>query len=85
MRIKGVELRNMNRINLGEKAPLPGPMLMYLEPTNLCNIRCAFCPTGDKPLLKQVGRPGGVMKWELFTKIVDDLKQFPQKLKMVNF
>ena len=85
MRIQGQDLRNKNRVRLEEVVPLSSPMLMYLEPTNLCNIRCAFCPTADKPLLKQVGRPAGVMKWELFTKIVDDLKQFPQKLKMINF
>mgnify|MGYP000029007763 CR=1 FL=1 len=85
MRIQGQELRNKNRKKLNEVFPLHGPMLMYLEPTNLCNIRCAFCPTSDKPLLKSVGRPAGVMKWELFTKIVDDLKQFPHKLNMINF
>jgi len=85
MRVQGQDLRNKDRVRLQDVVPLDTPMLMYLEPTNLCNIGCVFCPTADKPLLKQVGRPAGVMKWELFTKIVGDLQQFPRKLKMINF
>jgi radical SAM protein with 4Fe4S-binding SPASM domain len=85
MRIQGAELRNKNRVPLQDVVPLSTPMLMYLEPTNLCNIECAFCPTGDKPLLKSVGRKGGVMSWELFRKIVADLKDFERPLKIINF
>jgi radical SAM protein with 4Fe4S-binding SPASM domain len=85
MRILGADLREKNRVRLEEVVPLATPMLMYLEPTNACNIRCSFCPTSDIPLLKQVGRPMGIMKWELFEKIVADLKEFKQPLKMINF
>jgi radical SAM protein with 4Fe4S-binding SPASM domain len=85
MRIQGADLREKERVRLEEVVPLDTPMLMYLEPTNACNIRCSFCPTGDHELLKQVGRKLGLMKWELFEKIVDDLKRFPKKLKMINF
>lgn len=85
MKIQGADLRNKDRLPLQDVVPLSTPMLMYLEPTNLCNIECAFCPTGDKPLLKSVGRPGGVMKWELFQKIVADLKEFDRPLKIINF
>ena len=46
-----------------------------------CNFRCTFCPTGDYELLKSVSRPLGVMPYELFCKIIDDLKEFPEKLK----
>jgi radical SAM protein with 4Fe4S-binding SPASM domain len=85
MRISGADLREKNRLKLEEVVPLETPLLMYLEPTNACNIRCKFCPTSDSKLLKEVGRPMGLMSWDLFEKIVTDLKAFPQKLKMINF
>ena len=85
MKISGSELREKNRLKLEEVVPLDTPLLMYLEPTNACNIRCKFCPTSDSKLLKEVGRPMGLMSWELFEKIVADLKLFPKKLKMINF
>lgn len=85
MKIQGAELRQQHRLPLQEVVPLDTPMLMYLEPTNLCNIECQFCPTGDKALLKSVGRQGGVMTWELFQKIVADLQAFARPLKMINF
>jgi len=81
----GADLREKKRVKLEEVAPLDTPMLMYLEPTNACNIKCSFCPTSDHQLLKEVGRKMGVMKWDLFEKIVNDLRHFPKKLKMINF
>jgi MoaA/NifB/PqqE/SkfB family radical SAM enzyme len=84
-RIQGADLRNKNRLSLQDVVPLATPLLMYLEPANTCNIRCSFCPTGDRDLLRQVGRPQGVMSWLLLRKIVEDLKEFTQRLKMINF
>ena len=81
MKISGSELREKNRLKLEEVVPLDTPLLMYLEPTNACNIRCKFCPTSDSKLLKEVGRPMGLMSWELFEKIVADLKLFPKELQ----
>ncbi len=57
---------------------------VYIEPTNLCNIKCAFCPTSDKQLLEKVGRPAGNMPFELFCKIVDELKEFNTEIKLVS-
>ncbi len=74
-RIKGVTLRNRNRAPLHAIAPLAYPLVLYLEPTNVCNFRCVFCPTGDTRLVKR-HRPVGMMSWELWTKVIDDFKQF---------
>lgn len=60
---------------LKELLPLAMPLSVMLEPTNLCNFRCKFCPTGNHALLKEIGRPNGTMKYELYTKIVDDIKE----------
>jgi len=59
---------------LHEMLPLPIPETIHLDPVNLCNFRCVFCPTADKELLASVGRPNGVMDFDLYTRIVDDLQ-----------
>lgn len=82
--IQAKDLRGERKERLIDAVPLPAPWTMFIEPTNACNFRCSYCPTGDTDLLKQVGRKNKLMTWELFTKIVDDLKAFPRKLKMVN-
>ena len=42
-----------------------------IDPSNLCNFRCTFCPTGEKSLLGKYERPKGVMPFELFSKIIN--------------
>ena len=83
-RIEAEGPRAQQRVPLEQAVPLPAPFVVYIEPTNLCNFRCRFCPTSDKPLLKQVGRPGGRMDFGLFCKIVDDLRGFGTKLKLLS-
>lgn len=83
-RVESKDLREQNRQPLNEIIPISTPFVMYIDPTNLCNFRCKFCPTADKDLLKQVGRPSGLMHMDLFKKIVDELKRFDRKLKLVS-
>ena len=77
-------LRCKNRKKLAEVVPIATPFLVNLEPTNLCNFKCRFCPTGHPDLLKKVGRRPVSMTLELFKKAVDDMKCFPEKNKVVN-
>jgi hypothetical protein len=51
--------------------------LVIYQPTNVCNFRCDFCPTGNTALVKK-HRPVGMMPWELWTKVIDDFKEFEQ-------
>lgn len=83
-KIESKDLRCRKRENLAAVIPLPAPYAVYIEPSNLCNFRCIFCPTGDKELLKQVGRPAGNMPMELFRKIVDGLAALGKELRLVN-
>lgn len=76
--IRGVSLRKRERMPLHAIAPLAYPLVIYLEPTNVCNFKCVFCPTGDRKLIRKVGRPVGGMPWELWTKIIDDFKAFDE-------
>lgn len=62
-----------------DNLPYKVPYLIYVDPTNLCNFRCNFCPTGNKFLLKDVKRPAGFMTMEIFDKFVGDLKKMITK------
>ena len=53
--------------------PLKVPLIVWIDPTNICNFKCTFCPTGDDQLLKSVSRPKGMMKLEVFEKTINDL------------
>lgn len=82
--IQAKDLRGERRENLIDVFPVPAPFTMFIEPTNACNFRCEYCPTGDTELLQKVGRKNKLMTWELFTKVVDEMREFPNQLKMVN-
>ena len=66
---------------LADCLPLETPFTIGIDPCNLCNFRCRFCPTGHPHLLRNVKRPRGLMKLDLFKKIIDDLQAFPEKIK----
>jgi len=77
-------LRCKNRTKLVDAVPIKTPFLVNLEPTNNCNFRCKFCPTGHPELLKKVGRVQTNMPLEFFKNIVDQMKSFPEKIKVIN-
>ncbi|MDD3237057.1 MAG: radical SAM/SPASM domain-containing protein [Candidatus Gastranaerophilales bacterium] len=61
--------------------PLNTPLTVYIDPSTICNFSCAFCYNNTE-FKKQVDAK--IMSWELFTKIVEDLKEFEQKIKMIH-
>lgn len=83
-KIEAKDLRCKERKPLQEVIPLPAPFVVYIDPGNLCNFKCSFCPTGDEQLLKDVGRPKAMMDWPLFTKVVDGLKEFGERFKLIS-
>lgn len=83
-RIQPKDLRAKARAPLQDVIPLSAPFLIYIDPTNRCNFRCEFCPTSDKKLLRQVGRPFATMSLDLFKKAVDDIKEFGTPLKLLS-
>ena len=72
------------RIRLAEALPLDTPLSVHIDPTNACNFKCTFCPTGDPALLKSVGRRVANLKLADFKKIVDGMAAFPQPLKLLS-
>ncbi|MBU0923704.1 SPASM domain-containing protein [bacterium] len=72
-----------NRTKLETVIPLSTPFIINVDPSDSCNFKCGFCPTGDRELMKKVGRPFITMNFDLFKKIIDDLKDFSAPIKVL--
>jgi MoaA/NifB/PqqE/SkfB family radical SAM enzyme len=59
--------------------PLPLPETMHIDPANVCNFRCRFCPTADPELLRTVDRPKGIMEYDLFAKTIGELQSLVER------
>ena len=46
------------------------PPVVVIEPTNICNLKCPLCPSGNGTLKRQKG----YMDFSLFKKIIDEIK-----------
>ena len=56
--------------------PLSTPFIVFADPASSCNFKCTFCPTGHRDMIAETGRFQGVMKLDVFQKIVDDIGEF---------
>lgn len=73
-----------NRTKLESVIPLRTPFIINIDPSDRCNFQCKFCPTGDRELMANTpGRNHGNMSWELYTKIIDDICLFEDKVKVI--
>ncbi len=72
-----------NRTRLEEVIPLSTPMILFVDPASTCNFRCKFCPTGNRQLIKDTVRWQGRMDFDLYKKIIDDLGEFDEPLKVL--
>ena len=73
-----------NRTKLETVIPLKTPFIINIDPSDKCNFQCKFCPTGDLELMKKTpGRLHGPMDFELYKKIIDDLDEFEDKVKVI--
>ena len=48
------------------------PISISIEPTTSCNLRCPECPSG----LREFSRPTGMLKPELFNKVIDEISKY---------
>lgn len=71
------------RTPLQDVIPLSTPFILFVDPSSACNFKCKFCPTGDLQLIKQTGRFVGTLDWKLYKKIIDDLQEFDEPLKVL--
>jgi radical SAM protein with 4Fe4S-binding SPASM domain len=71
------------RTRLEEAIPLSTPFVLFVDPSSACNFRCKFCPNGDIKLIRESGRWQGTMDFALYKKVIDDLNEFEQPLKVL--
>lgn len=45
------------------------PFIAQIDPSNICPLHCPLCPTG----MRERGRKGGLMTFDVFKKITDEL------------
>lgn len=77
-------IRLQNRPILQDLIPLKTPTVINVDPSDKCPLLCKFCPTGDHALMRSTpGRNHGPMRFDLFTKIVDDICRFPEPIKVL--
>lgn len=72
------------RVCLKNVLPLETPLSLQIELASTCNFHCKFCIHGNPDLIQNQQYKIGVMDYDLFCKIVDDLKGFPQKIKFIS-
>jgi radical SAM protein with 4Fe4S-binding SPASM domain len=61
------------RISLRDSYPLPSPLVIYVEPTNLCQFRCPWCPQSLSRFHDYIGR-NVMMPMDRYRRIVDEIK-----------
>lgn len=81
MKIKYQDLREKEREPLVESVPIDTPWLVMLDPANVCDARCSFCPTGQKEFVKM--RPNGIMNFDMYVRIIEQFKQMPNRIKKI--
>ena len=57
------------------------PYILFVDPTNVCNLRCPLCPTG----LGTPGRRAMMMPWETFTRAIDQLAPWAYEVNLHNW
>lgn len=72
-----------DRTPLQNVIPLKTPFVIFVDPASACNFLCPFCPTGHREMIQETGRFQGVMKSSVFEKIIDDLSEFPDPIKVL--
>lgn len=81
MRAKISNIVNKDRHELYTVLPLETPYSLFIDVCNACNFKCKFCAIQyadrELPFRKMC------MDYNLFCKIIDDLKRFPKPLKML--
>ncbi len=66
---------------LEEVVPLEVPYIIYIDPSGACNFKCNFCPCNVSGFMQKERHR--IMDRKLFEKIVDDLKDFQKKVRVI--
>lgn len=72
-----------NRTKLETVIPLSVPFAINVDPSDICNFQCKFCPTADRKLIKTISGRNHMMDFELYKKIIDDICEFEEPIKVL--
>lgn len=81
MKSKITQPYSKDRKPLHTLLPLRTPLTLYIDPSTLCNFSCAFCYNNIEFKNKVDAK---IMDYSLFEKIVNDLKEFEDPIKMLH-
>ena len=76
-------IHSSNKAKLEDAVPLRTPFSVHIDVCSYCNFKCSFCFQADTVGKKEKDFPHGMMKMELFKKTVEDLKEFPDKIRKI--
>lgn len=74
-----------NRTKLSEVIPLETPYIVQVFPVYNCNFRCNYCIHSVPVEKREYISEKVSMDFELYKKAIDDLCEFPRKIKMLRF
>ena len=72
-----------NKTKLEDAVPLRTPFSVHIDVCSYCNFKCSFCFQADILGKKEKNFPHGMMKMDLFKKTVDELKDFPDRIRKI--
>jgi len=72
-----------NRTRLETVIPLSVPFVIFVDPSDVCNFQCKFCPTGDRKLMRSIPGRNRIMDFDLYKKIIDDICEFERPIKVL--
>lgn len=78
------QLRSDQRINLAEAVPLAAPFTLHIEPTNICNFRCSYCPE-SLPEFERVSGGWHTLATAQIEHIYRSIQEFGAHIKTINF
>tara|TARA_Y100000310_G_scaffold344861_1_gene460080 strand:- start:1730 stop:2752 length:1023 start_codon:yes stop_codon:yes gene_type:complete len=77
--MKGSEIQDRNMDNYkNNNLDSFRPSVIWIEPTNFCNLRCTMCPHSDGTMT----RKKGFMNIEVFKQIIDEVKEWKPAIKL---
>jgi len=76
-----LRITTTGRTRLETVIPLATPYLVFLDPSNVCNQQCSYCPTGNRDLIKKMGRKPEKMSFGFALKTLTQLCAFPDRIK----
>lgn len=76
---------NPKREVLGKILPIDTPFTVIIDTSEICNFKCNYCFRGTLDRESEIyARTEGLMKWDVFVKIVEQIKQFPNQVKRIS-